>query len=314
MSRGSTDEGSSPTQSRGRSRNSREDILGDDREVESAENSSDESQGGRFQPITQSNTAASFGKDGGREFRRRESKAVIEDSDRAELVRIATALSRRHSVATGAGGLTRVATLVIDDEHDSALDPASNNFDINKWLQSFVKTLQKEGITAKQTGVVYKNLDVYGSGAALQVQETVGSVVTAPLRLGEFFSFGKKEPRHILRKFDGFIRSGELLVVLGRPGSGCSTLLKTLCGELHGLQLGDESVIHYNTIPQKLMKKEFKGEAIYNQEVCDFGKPAHFMASNGMLFRSISISPISLWAKLLSLPLPYGHHRTASTT
>lgn len=267
MSQASTEEGSSPTQSRGRSRNSREVILGDDREIESIHNSDEESPNGRFQPITQSNTVASYAKNGGREYRQRQqSNAMLEDADRAELVKIATFLSRRHSVATGAG-LSRVATLVIDDEHDPALDPASSDFDLNKWLQSFVKTLQKEGITAKQTGVVYKNLNVFGSGAALQVQETVGSVVTAPLRLGEFFSFGKKAPRHILRNFDGFIRSGELLVVLGRPGSGCSTLLKTLCGELHGLQLGDESVIHYNTIPQKLMKKEFKGEAIYNQEV-----------------------------------------------
>ncbi|KAM5346289.1 hypothetical protein ACJ41O_009294 [Fusarium nematophilum] len=197
--------------------------------------------------------------------KRQTSQAVIDDVDRTELVRIATALSRRHSIATGEAA--RIHTLATHDEDAPALDPVSSQFDLYKWLQNFVRTLGDQGVTAEKTGVAWKDLNVSGSGAALQVQETVGSTLLAPLRLGELFSFGKKEPKHILRNFDGLIESGELLIVLGRPGSGCSTLLKTLCGELHGLSVADSSSIHYNGIPQKLMKKEFKGEAIYNQEV-----------------------------------------------
>ncbi|KAF4987866.1 hypothetical protein FDECE_15275 [Fusarium decemcellulare] len=190
---------------------------------------------------------------------------AIESADRNELVRIATALSRRHSIAVG--DASRIHTLATHDENTPALDPASTRFDLHRWLQNFVQTLGEQGITAKKTGVVWKDLNVSGSGAALQVQETVASMLMAPLRLGDLFSFGKKEPKHILRNFDGLIQSGELLIVLGRPGSGCSTLLKTLCGELNGLGIDRSSTIHYNGIPQKLMKKEFKGEAIYNQEV-----------------------------------------------
>lgn len=63
----------------------------------------------------------------------------------------------------------------------------------------------------------------------------------APLRLGEFFILGKKEHKQILHDFNGIIKPGELLVVLGRPGSGCSTTLKTLCGEFHGLKIGDDT-------------------------------------------------------------------------
>jgi len=55
--------------------------------------------------------------------------------------------------------------------------------------------------------------------------------------------------------------------VLGRPGSGCSTFLKTICGELSGLDLDDSSVVEYNGISQHQMLKEFSGEVIYNQEV-----------------------------------------------
>ncbi|KAH7186610.1 ABC-2 type transporter-domain-containing protein [Fusarium oxysporum] len=185
-------------------------------------------------------------------FHRIETRPVIEDNDRNEIFRIATALSRRHSVATA---------------DSPALDPQSDGFSLEKWLQNFVKTLREQNITAKQTGVAFKDLNITGTGAAVQVQETVASVLLAPLRLGEFFSFGKKEHKHILRNFDGLLRSGKLLIVLGRPGSGCSTLLKSLCGELHGLRVEAKSAIHYDGIPQTLMKKEFKGEAIFNQEV-----------------------------------------------
>jgi ATP-binding cassette, subfamily G (WHITE), member 2, PDR len=37
-----------------------------------------------------------------------------------------------------------------------------------------------------------------------------------------------------------------MLLVLGRPGSGCSTLLKTLAGEMHSLHLGNTSDVRYN--------------------------------------------------------------------
>jgi ABC-type phosphate/phosphonate transport system ATPase subunit len=42
------------------------------------------------------------------------------------------------------------------------------------------------------------------------------------------------------------LKTGEMLVVLGRPGSGCSTLLKSLMGELTGLDMKAESEVHYN--------------------------------------------------------------------
>jgi ATP-binding cassette subfamily G (WHITE) protein 2 (PDR) len=116
----------------------------------------------------------------------------------------------------------------------------------------------------KKLSVVYRDLNVFGSGAALQLQKTVADVVMAPFRAGEYF--GKSERKQILHNFDGIIKAGELCVVLGRPGSGCSTLLKSLTGELHGLDT-DKSTIHYNGIPQSKMRKEFKDETVYNQEV-----------------------------------------------
>ncbi|KAF7552783.1 hypothetical protein G7Z17_g4087 [Cylindrodendrum hubeiense] len=252
-------------------RHSQEEILGaDDQSDSHGDSDSNGDDGGGDRPRGRSTQTKRLTLGG-----RRGSAAVIDMNDRNELVQIATALSRRHS--TAAGGLSRVHTLATYDEDAPVLDPHSDQFDLQKWLQNFVKTLREQGVTAKQTGVLFKDLHVSGSGAAVQVQETVGSMLLTPLRVGELFSFGKKEPKQILKSFDGLIRSGELLIVLGRPGSGCSTLLKTLCGELHGLNIDGESSVHYNGIPQKLMKKEFKGEAIYNQEV--IGQTLEFAAS-----------------------------------
>jgi ATP-binding cassette subfamily G (WHITE) protein 2 (PDR) len=197
---------------------------------------------------------------------RQDSQAMIHDDDRRELQRIATELSRRRSSIQGDRPTT--GTLGTVDEHDPAYDPTSKDFNLEKWIKGVMQKLGEEGITAKKTGVTYKNLNVSGSGSALQLQQTVGGYLMAPARLGEFFSFGKKEPKHILRNFDGVLKSGELLIVLGRPGSGCSTLLKSLTGQLHGLTLDEKSVIHYNGIPQEKMIKQFKGEIVYNQEAC----------------------------------------------
>lgn len=197
---------------------------------------------------------------------RRNTNAMMGDDDRSELVRIATALSRRRS---SVAGVPAHITSNLDGipEDDPVLNPEHSSFDLAKWIRHFIEQLRQEGYTAKYTGVSFRNLDVYGSGSAIQLQQTVGSFLMAPLRLGEFFSFGEKKHKQILHGFDGVLKSGELLVVLGRPGSGCSTLLKTITGELHGLMLGDQTNIHYNGIPLKQMMMEFKGEAIYNQEV-----------------------------------------------
>lgn len=70
----------------------------------------------------------------------------------------------------------------------------------------------------------------------------------------------------ILKDFNGAVRQGEMLIVLGRPGSGCTTFLKSVCGQLLGLKKSDGSVVHYNGIPQEVYSKELRGEVLYNQE------------------------------------------------
>ena len=104
--------------------------------------------------------------------------------------------------------------------------------------------MDENEVIQRRAGIVWKDLKVCGSGSAINLQKNVGSAFLAPFRFNE--SFGKGVEKTILNNFEGVIKSGEMLVVLGRPGSGCSTLLKTLMGELHGLDLKEQSNIHYN--------------------------------------------------------------------
>jgi ATP-binding cassette, subfamily G (WHITE), member 2, PDR len=128
-----------------------------------------------------------------------------------------------------------------------------------------MRLVDENNVIQRRAGIVWKQLKVCGSGSTINLQKNAGSLLLAPLRFGEFFSKGPEKT--ILNEFDGVLKSGEMLVVLGRPGSGCSTLLKSLMGELHGLDMKSQSEIHYNGITQKQMLKQFRGEIVYNQEV-----------------------------------------------
>jgi len=75
----------------------------------------------------------------------------------------------------------------------------------------------------------------------------------------------RKRKVQILNGIDGVLESGELLVVLGPPGrfvsphlnwsgpdhqlmiipSGCTTMLKTIAGELNGIYLDESSQLNY---------------------------------------------------------------------
>ncbi|CAD0100335.1 unnamed protein product [Aureobasidium mustum] len=149
----------------------------------------------------------------------------------------------------------------------AGIDPDSKDFSLDKWLKAFIKDFDAEELKATRAGIVWKNLSVSGSGAALQLQDTVGGIALKPLGMLKSLFSRNTERKHILRNFNGNLKSGELLIVLGRPGSGCSTFLKSLCGETHGLHIDEGSEIHYNGVSQKQMMKEFKGEVVYNQEV-----------------------------------------------
>ncbi|KAK7214330.1 hypothetical protein V2G26_002333 [Clonostachys chloroleuca] len=58
-----------------------------------------------------------------------------------------------------------------------------------------------------------------------------------------------------------------MLLVLGRPGSVCSTFLKALAGETNGLEIGTESNVCYQGIPFNEMHESLRDQRIYLAEL-----------------------------------------------
>lgn len=61
------------------------------------------------------------------------------------------------------------------------------------------------------------------------------------------------------------MKPGELCLVLGRPGSGCTTFLKTIANQRGGY-LAVDGEVSYGGISAQEMRKRYRGEVAYNQE------------------------------------------------
>jgi ABC-type uncharacterized transport system ATPase subunit len=108
-----------------------------------------------------------------------------------------------------------------------------------------VELVAGEGHSFRTSGVAFQNLNVYGYGQATDYQKDVFNIVLSTAGVVRNLLGSGKRRIDILRSFDGVVRKGEMLVVLGPPGSGCSTFLKTIAGETNGLYIDDKSYFNY---------------------------------------------------------------------
>lgn len=167
------------------------------------------------------------------------------------------------------------------------LDPSSGNFSARAWTKTLIglQSRDPERYPTRTAGIAYKNLHAHGFGEPTDYQKTFGNY---PLEIGGLFKrlIGRRQQTkiQILRDFDGLVKHGEMLVVLGRPGSGCSTLLKTLSGETDGFFVDERSEINYQGISMEQMHNDFRGECIYQAEV-----DVHFPRKNtpNMMFQKL---------------------------
>lgn len=130
---------------------------------------------------------------------------------------------------------------------------------------------------------MFQDLRVVGLGATASQNDTIGSVLN-PFNIVDFVRKARHPPiRDIINGFEGVVKPGEMLrelnilmiysslfnvtsaVVLGRPGSGCSTFLKTLSNkrdEFHGVH----GEVHYDALLPEEVTKHFRGDVTYCPE------------------------------------------------
>ncbi|KAF9224734.1 pleiotropic drug resistance ABC transporter [Gyrodon lividus] len=140
-----------------------------------------------------------------------------------------------------------------------------DDFDFETLLKDLVRSSSEDGIQARQLGVMFKDLRVIGIGARASFQPTVGSSVSPKGIARSMHSMRYPPLRDILSGFEGVVIPGEMLLVLGRPGSGCSTLLKIIANqrsEYHGVH-GD---VHYDSFTPEDIAKRYRGDVIYCPE------------------------------------------------
>ena len=74
----------------------------------------------------------------------------------------------------------------------------------------------------------------------------------------------RKGERYLIKDFSGVVKAGEMMLVVGRPGSGCTTFLKSLAG-LHDGYAGVDGQIKYGTMGKKELKP-YRNEVIFVSE------------------------------------------------
>ncbi|RAK73142.1 pleiotropic drug resistance family ABC transporter [Aspergillus fijiensis CBS 313.89] len=156
----------------------------------------------------------------------------------------------------------------VTTDPESKLNPHSPNFQVRDWIKMLlaIRTRDPERYPDRTAGVAFKNLSVHGYGSPTDYQKDVLNSLLEFGTLIRKLMGAKMQKIHILREFDGLVKSGEMLIVLGRPGSGCTTFLKTISGEMNGIEMSEESMLNYQGIPAKEMHNAFRGEALYNAE------------------------------------------------
>lgn len=106
-------------------------------------------------------------------------------------------------------------------EKDPELNPHEKSFKLRKWLKQLLAITSRdpERYPKRTAGVSFRNMNVYGYGSAADYQADVGNT---PLKgfnaIKSLFGGGDKTRIDILRNFEGLVKSGEMLIVLGRPG------------------------------------------------------------------------------------------------
>ena len=177
------------------------------------------------------------------------------------------ALSRRRTNQSG-----RQGSYMTEDEASAAGEEQAEIERLMSRMFGKDRQAHSEDEKTRHVGLVFRNLTVKGVGLGAALQPTLGDPFLAiPRKLASLFTGGPKKVagkppiRTILDDFTGCVRPGEMLLVLGRPGSGCSTFLKVLANQRFGYESIDGDVTYGGT-DAKSMGKHYRGEVLYNPE------------------------------------------------
>jgi ATP-binding cassette subfamily G (WHITE) protein 2 (SNQ2) len=139
----------------------------------------------------------------------------------------------------------------------------AEGWDIHEFFEDSVRKGEQTGHKLKRMGVIVKNLNILGMGAdAASIPDNLD--ILKALWPPTWFKRNKGTPFHILKDINAFCKDGEMLLVLGRPGAGCSSFLRVVANE-RSIFLDVTGEVSYGGLDAKEFTR-YQGEAIYTPE------------------------------------------------
>lgn len=107
-----------------------------------------------------------------------------------------------------------------EENKETTWHPDSPNFRTKDWIRALIaaQSQDPDRFLSRSAGVAFKSLSVHGFGSPTDYQKDVFNIL---LTIGGLFRGlvgSDKQKVQILNNFNGLVKSGEMLVVLGRPG------------------------------------------------------------------------------------------------
>ena len=159
------------------------------------------------------------------------------------------------------------------DPEKNVSDPSTTDdesvFDLETALRGDLDAHHEAGIRGKHIGAYWDGLTVKGFGGSANFVQTFPNAiinffdVISPVI--NILGLGRKPPENtLLHGFQGVCKPGEMVLVLGKPGSGCTTFLKSIANQRYGYTSIDGEVLYGPWTAQEFGR--YRGEAVYNAE------------------------------------------------
>ncbi|OKL61090.1 hypothetical protein UA08_03286 [Talaromyces atroroseus] len=115
----------------------------------------------------------------------------------------------------------------------------------------------------KQLTLTFRNLNVHVTASDAALGDNLLSVADLRQFFNGFFK-NQRPKRSILKDVSGQVRPGEMLLVLGRPGSGCTSLLRVLSNDRESFdEVNGE--IHYGSMDH-IEARRYRQQIMFNNE------------------------------------------------
>jgi len=186
---------------------------------------------------------------------------VLDPEGTAELTRKLTQTSTKPGVAGD-------KELGEAEEGQPTFDPFDErgNFDLDLFLQHVFQRSDERGSKSRSMGIAFKDLTVAGVGSGVALSNSMSSLLLEPFRaILNFRQMFNPPVRRILQDFTGNVKPGEMLLVLGRPGAGCTSFLKSLASYRDGFK-SITGEISYEGFSHKEIDSMLRGDVCYIPE------------------------------------------------